>query len=364
MARSTWGSVRQRSKGVWEVRYHANGKRRSKVVRGTKRDAERVLADLRVKHEGMGTNGCPTVKQFWEHTYHEEISSLLSPTTVSGYEQKYRHDIEPEFGDDIMSEVRPRRIQEWLSTMPPATARHAKAVFSAMFSRAFALELIDDNPVQRRYVMPKGNAARKRDDETFSEEELRGIAERCQGEPWEAPFIVSAFGCTSRHEAMGVRAEDVTDIEGYAVIDLKRGVHRVDSDVVVRDELKNEFRPRPAVVPPPYSRRLFELASQAQAEADANGWPEAWLCGNGFGGVMCPNTMAQAFRRWFCDQPLVYHPFGNLRNSCATIRLTKGIDGSMVAKMLGNEERGTSERHYERPKAREFIEALGRAGKW
>lgn len=362
MARSSWGSVRRKAKGIWEVRYPVNGTRRSVTIRGTKKDAERMLADLRIKHEGM--TECPTVKQFWNHTYHDEIKSLLSPTTVNGYEQKYYHDIEPEFGDEIMAEVRPRHIQEWISTMPAATARHAKAVFSAMFSRAFALELVDDNPIQRRYVMPKRDTSKKQDEGLFSEDELKQIAENCQGECWEAPFLISGFGCTSRHEAMGVRSEDISNIEGYAVIDLKRGVHRVGSSVIVRDELKNEFRPRPAVVPPPYSNRLFDLASQAQAEADANGWEHAWLCDDGFGNVMCPNVMAQSFRRWFCDQPLKYHPFKNLRNSASTIRLTKGIDGSMVAKMLGNEERGTTEKHYERPKAREFIEAMDRIGTW
>lgn len=372
MARSTWGSKRRKGNG-WELRFTVGGKPDSEMFYGTAKEADRRLADLRVKYEGVDGAGRLTVGQFWDNRYHDEIVATLSETTVYGYEQKYYHDIAPEFADDPMDGVRPRKVQDWLMTMPPTTARHARAVFSAMFSRAFALELVDDNPLQRRYLMPKGKTGNERDDATFTEGELRQIAEACEGEAFEAPFIMSGFGGASKSEAMGVQAPDVSRIGDYAVVTPKRSVHRVGAEIVVRDEdstgspLKNDFRERDIVIEPPHSFRLLDLASAAQAEADANGWDEAWLCGDGFGGVMCPNVMSQAFRRWFCDQPLVYHPFGNLRNSHSTMMLSRGIDGSMVAKMEGHATRGTTEKHYERPKAAEFIEAIekvmGNSGK-
>ncbi len=222
--RSTWGSKRKRG-DAWQLRYNVNGKLRTETFRGTAKEADRRLADLRVKYEG--TEYSMTVRQFWETRYHQEIIDNLSATTVSGYEQKYRHDIEPVFGDDVMTEVRPRKVQEWLTKLPPSTARHAKAVFSAMFSRAFALELVDDNPIQRRYIMPKADKSKEQDKEVYTESELQQIAYLCVGEPWEAPFLFSAFGGASRYEAMGVQAQDIENIDGYAVVHLKRGVHRV-----------------------------------------------------------------------------------------------------------------------------------------
>ena len=49
MARSSWGSKRQKAKGVWELRYTVDGKPKSKRVRGSARDADRELAALRLR---------------------------------------------------------------------------------------------------------------------------------------------------------------------------------------------------------------------------------------------------------------------------------------------------------------------------
>ena len=370
MARSTWGTIVEKKKGpdgIYLIRYTVGGKKKSETVRGTLSDAERRRAELRIKYEGgIGEN--PVLCVFWDTVYHPWIKSNLAPKTVEGYEQKYYHDIEPEFGLCAMDEVRPRKVQQWIDTMPPSTARHAKAVLSSIFAYAFANEYTDDNPVARRYKMPKkSKAVRPRTKDVMPSSDADEVAALGFGEPWEAPFILSRFGGASRYEATGVQAPDVRMEGRYAVVKVRRGVHRVTvrdddggrhSEVVVTDELKNEFRCRELVVEPPHSFRLFAIAQQAQSEADANGWKDAWLCGDGLGGVMCPNSMAQAYRRWFSTHTVPYVPFGNLRNSYATDMLSSGVDGSMVSKMIGNNERSTTEKHYERPGAADFIAAI------
>lgn len=370
MARSTWGSILEKKKGpdgIYLLRYTVNGKAKSETVRGSRSDADRRLAELRIKYEGgIGEN--PVLCVFWDIVYHPWLKSNLAPKTVEGYEQKYYHDIEPEFGLDAMDEIRPRRIQKWIDSMPPSTARHAKAVFSSIFSYAFANEYVDDDPLARRYRMPKkSDTDRARSKAVMPRQDADEVAALCHGEPWEAPFILSRFGGASRHEAVGVQAPDVRMEGAYAVVFLHRGVHRVSkigddgskySEVVVTDDLKNEFRYRELVVEPPHSFRLWSIAQKAQAEAEANGWDDAWLCGDGLGWVMCPNAMAQSFRRWFSTCRVSYVPFGNLRNSYATDMLSRGVDGSMVSKMIGNNERSTTEKHYERPCAADFIAAI------
>lgn len=52
MARSSWGSKHQKSKGVWELRYTVAGKPKSETLRGTAKDTDRPLGELRLRYEG------------------------------------------------------------------------------------------------------------------------------------------------------------------------------------------------------------------------------------------------------------------------------------------------------------------------
>ena len=74
------GSIRQRSKGTWQLRYDAppdgTGKRRfvSETVQGTKKEAERVLRERlsAIENGGYVSRDKETVKEFmcrWLDTY-------------------------------------------------------------------------------------------------------------------------------------------------------------------------------------------------------------------------------------------------------------------------------------------------------
>ena len=65
MARSTWGSKRQKSRGVWELRYTVGGRPKSSTFRGTAREADRELAALRLRHEGREDTTVTVDAFFW-----------------------------------------------------------------------------------------------------------------------------------------------------------------------------------------------------------------------------------------------------------------------------------------------------------
>lgn len=362
MAKSTWGTKREKSPGCWELRYTVDGKRRSETFRGTRAQADRRLAELRIRLDDPSRVKSMTLAQFWDCVYHDEIRAGLAPSTVAGYEQVWRGSIRPAFGDRDMGAIRPRDIQRWLDGMTFGSARHARAVLSAMLSRAFALELVDDNPAQRRFVMPKAakeGAQRTRD--VYDEYELESVFMACRGEVWEAAFILSAFGGASRSEAMSPRVAEVgfveLDGETYAAVPIKRSVQRLKGEVVVSDRPKNEHRERTVIVPPPYSLRLRAIVRECEGRGDV------WLTDDGFGYPMCPNNMASCYKRWFIGRPLRYIPFSNLRNAYGTIMHARGVDLSMVAKLMGHAQPGTTYRHYDRPSTEQLIQAVRERGR-
>lgn len=353
MARSTWGSIKPKTRGVWELRYTVGGRRRSKTIRGTKAEAERELANLRVTYEDAPTE--LTVHQFWGKSFHPHIVSDLAESTVNGYEGYYRVHVRPAFGDTLLSELTPMMVQEWLLDMTAGAAKHAKAVLMSLLEYACTLGLLTDNVARRKFTMPKERAKAQRSTDTFTLDELIEIYEGCHGEVWEAAYILAAFGGASREESMSPRPEEIEEVDGFAVVPIYRGVQRLKGEVRIIEHAKNEYREDSVIVPPPYSSRLFELRDACIARGDT------WLTDDGFGMPVCPNTMATAYKRWFLGRPLRYVPFSNLRNSYSTVMHDAGVPDSMVHKLMRHARPDTDYIHYNRPKTAEKIKAIKRS---
>lgn len=351
-ARSTWGTKRKKG-NVWELRYTVAGERRNETFRGSAKEADRRLAALRIKYEDKDAD--ITLEHFWEGYYELEMEERLAVSTIPGYRRVWRIDIKPAFGDVPLGEISPRMIQEWLSPMTRGKAKHAKAILSAILSRAFALGFIDDNPAQRRFVMPKENAPGQRSREIMNLDELVQVYEACRGESWEAAYILAAFGGASREEAFSPKPDEVYIQGDYAIVPIVRGVQRLEGEVTVLDWTKNEFRQRDLVIPPPFSERLLALAKDAQSRGDE------WLTDDGFGMPMCPNLGADRFKKWFIGKPYKFVPFGNLRNSYGTVMEGLGIDGMMVSKIMGHSQPTTFYKHYFRPSTQDKLRAIDEA---
>lgn len=356
MAKSSWGTKRQRAKGSWELRYRVGGKQKSVMFRGTAREADRQLAALRLKYEGGGGPRTSLSSFFWGVFVPECERRLEAPpesgnkplalTTYKGYVRYFRHSIEPTFGETALEDIRARDVQEWLSGMTFGTARHARAIFKIVMNRAEDLEYIDHHPLGKRYIMPTAKSARQRSSDIYDPDELESIFRECSGELWEPYYILAAFGGAQRAEAIGVQAPEIEWRENerglWAVCPVNRGVHLLDGEVVVLDRAKNDYRAEPLIVPPPYSGRLKEIADAVLAEGGT------WLVDDGFGGPIDPETVTRAYKRWLSLSPHRYVPFGNLRNSYSTMLHRKGYEDSLISKLMRHANLTTDYRHYNR----------------
>lgn len=369
MARSSWGSKRQKRRGVWELRYTVAGKPKTETFRGTAREADRRLLALRLRHEKAAEDPSTTLSAFFWGVFVPECEARLDAppesgnkplalTTYKGYVRYFRHSIEPTFGDTALEDVRARDVQDWLSGMTFGTARHAKAILKIIMNRAEDLEYIDHHPLGKRYIMPTAKSARQRSSDIYDPDELDAIFRECEGELWEPFYILAAFGGAQRAEAVGVRAPEIEWRENeaglWAVCPVRRGVHLLDGEVVVQERAKNDYRSEPLIVPPPYAARLGEIAGAVIAEGGA------WLADDGFGGPIDPETVTRAYKRWLSASAHRYVPFGNLRNSYSTMLHRLGLEDSLISKLMRHANMTTDYRHYNRLDADGKIELLGR----
>ena len=153
------GGLREKSAGVWEVRVESgrdpvSGKRRqvSRTVRGTKREAEKVLNALVVDaDQGHHTGTSATFKELSEQ-WLALAENDLSPTTLRRYQNLLKKRILPALGDRPVQSIRTNDLDQlYLGLvnkvgLAPATVRQVHAVIRRAFRQAVRWGWIATNP--------------------------------------------------------------------------------------------------------------------------------------------------------------------------------------------------------------------------
>ena len=355
---SGWGSiVKGKRPGTWYLRFPlppVDGKRKQgfETVRGTKSDAQRRLAELRLVHDSENPTRRMTVRQCWELHYLPRHVSRLAPSTQRGYLSAWRSRIEPEFGSLALEGVTRRKIQAWLDGMSRGAARGALAVLRAFYTFAVEEELTAHDDTKRRYRLPEAPAKKRTSDAVHDEAALVSIFQQAQGELWEAAFILSAFGGLRRTEAFGAKWEDIDFCTGYAVVHVQRGVQFLAKEPQVVP-LKTAGSRREAVIPEPYASRLESIAWERIGDT--------WVS-EPYGAPPNPDAAVHAYMRWHVGKAIRYVPWKNLRNSYATMLHARGIDLATVARLLGHTTPTTTYRHYDRPSAEQLARSVSVLG--
>lgn len=328
----------------YRVRVMVDGKRASKNVRGTRADAKAVESELRKSLEEINSDKrCLTIAEFWEDFMAHCKRKGLAPSTISGYRKDYWNHIESELGDMRLDEVSPREVSSLLGSKTFGTAKHVKALLSAMFAFAEELGIVEQSVMRRKYTMPaRTSVARKANLDVLDMKTMEMIADEGKGEPWEAYFILMAFAGLRREEAAAIKPEDVSEHRGLVVVRVCRTLQIVDG----KQEIgvgKTDDSSRVAVVVS-HGERLLELCREAGE----------WLTGE----PANPDAIAKQYEAWFKYHAYKYIPMKNLRASFSTALTASGVDAAMVSKMTGHKGFDVQYRHYLRPGVDDFIDAL------
>jgi integrase len=153
------GGLRQKSPGVWEVRFETGrdpvtGRRRqkSRSVHGTKRDAQVVLNALVVEADSGGFVGTSTTFEQLCGRWLDQSVNDLSPTTLRRYKNLLSKRILPALGDRPVNSIRTidlDRLYLGLTNdvgLAPATVRQVHSVIRRAFRQAVRWGWIASNP--------------------------------------------------------------------------------------------------------------------------------------------------------------------------------------------------------------------------
>jgi integrase len=227
--------MRERSPGVWELIVEAGrdpvtGRRRqvSRTFRGNLREAKKARAALLVeaskgRHEGTNAS----LDDLFGDWVVELKRKGRSPNTIAGYEQVYRHNIQPTLGQTRVTKVTTKTLTD-LYGAHQARGLSARSVYqihaclSSMFSQACRWGWRDSNPAQWAEPPPIPNTTPV----VPTPEEVRALIDAAEESrrPEHARLIMTAA-------TTGLRRAELCGLRRRRDVDLEQQVLRVSVSV-------------------------------------------------------------------------------------------------------------------------------------
>ena len=338
--RSSWGSVEQLPSGRWRVRWYASTpqgwKRQSETMDGSRKDAERRLAQIRVAANDAPR--VPTVGEAWEQWVWPLIARGRAGT-VKLYRGIWNSHVGPRWKDVPLDQVEPVSVQAWLDGMAQVAAKKGLMLLRRIVHHGVAMGVIPASRIDINFIMP--TEVKSHPKLVWTADEMARICEAAHGKPWEGAVILGAFGGCRRGESLGVKVGEVArGVGGTACVSICRSI---DADGNV-GPTKTKGSNRTVVIPNPWSSRLIHIQEEAEERGDV------WINDDGAGNPISARMLVLRFDEMVRSIDVPRAPFRNLRPSFETMmHWDKGLETTQVQKLMGHSSPTMTHSVYDRP---------------
>jgi integrase len=155
------GSLRRRPDGRYEARVLLRDGQRISVYGKTAREVTREIRAIKVKHDSGAPIVCNDQKlgAFLEGWIEGEIKRRRRAKTYASYAQMVRGHMLRELGAIKLTELTPRRVQNWLdpkedSGLSARTVRYLRDILRSALGHAWRNDLVSDN-VAKKVTVPE-----------------------------------------------------------------------------------------------------------------------------------------------------------------------------------------------------------------
>lgn len=252
--------------------------------------------------------------------YINSRSSILSPSTITGYSSALRNAYAPIMQRDINSitgEDIQALVNQWSQNVKPKTVRNYYGFLTAVL-KAYRPDFAYSALMPRKV---------KPDLYTPDDTEVKKLLDAVKGTRMEIPVLLSALGSLRRSELCALTSEDVKD--GCIVIN-KAVVLDVNNEWVLKHTTKTEAGTRIAYLPKEVTRRIKKLV------------PEGKLVD------MNPNQLSSAFYHVVKKAGLPHFRFHALRSYYASVLHALGIPDKYIMEWGGWHDEHTLHQHYQK----------------
>ncbi len=330
--RRSLGSVTKKPSGAWLVRVtlpslDGTQRRVSKTVRGSKREAEKVLADMLAQSGQLAAEDL-TLAQF-AGQYREWHDREYPRRDAMAHFHRELDRAVADFPGYKLSQLTPQLMETWGASAP----EYKVNVLKAAFNKAVDWRLMERNPLAA--VKPHRARPKK---QRFSAADAALIVEAFRGAVIE-PVVLLMLMC-------GMRREEALAMD-WARIDFRTGLARIDRSWHYEsgegwfEATKNASSVRMVTIDPATLARLDEIRR-------AGGVVRVGAVAEIRPGVRIPpSTCAD---HWAAvAKPLLgkrYLPMKSLRHTHASLCLEAGVPMEAIAKRLGHASTRLTESTY------------------
>jgi integrase len=340
--------ITKRKDGRYMARYTVqtpDGPKRKTIYGKAYKEVETALAKARGDAaRGLTFDaGSLTVGEWADLWLRDAVADTVRPVTFAKYEQIVRNHIKPSLGRLKLATLTPAHVRglyrekldgaEGSPSLSPRTVQYVHVTLNKALKQAVADGLIPRNVCEA--VKPP--RPQKREIAPLSPEQARRFLEACQGERLEALFVLAVHTGMRQGELLGLHWEDV---------DLQVGALRVRRALAQTNDGPALAAPKSAK-----SRRRIKLtgavvetlkrhkAAQNAERLRLGGlWEDRGLVfPNRTGGFLSPYLLTDGpLKRPLERAGLPQIRFHDLRHTCATILLSRGVHAKLVQELLGH----------------------------
>lgn len=341
------GHITRRSKNSYSIVVSlgydpATGKRLQQwvTVKGTKKDAERRLAEL--LHEldtgAFVKPGRITVADFLERWLADYVKPNLSPRGYERYQGIVRRHFTPDFGNLQLTQLRPMHLQKHYTSrltsgLSSGTVRYHHAVIHKALETAVKWGLISRN-VADSVDLPRLHRSEM---QTWNEDEVTSFLEAAKDSPYYELFYTALFTGMRRSELLALRWADVDLPLGQIYVN--RSLHQLKDGSYIFTQPKSAKSRRRIALPPSASLLLREYRERQES---TRAWLGAPLGDSDLvfitpeGQPLRPNSVTRAWKTMARKAGVKVIRFHDARHTHASLLLKQGVHPKIVQERLGH----------------------------
>ena len=341
------GSIRERTKGRWEIRIELgrgpDGKRKRIIVqfKGNKTEANKKLRELLTAQDhglSLETSKKAPLGVFLERWLSDYAETNTGPRTVQGYREKINGYVIPHLGSVPLVKLTPQHVQSLYAEMlgrglSPRTVLHAHRILREALSHGLKWGLLVRN-VCDAVDPPK---PRRKEMTALDYSEIQRFLDVASGSPYGPLFFLDVYTGLRRGELLGLRWRAIHLAAG--TLSVTETIQRVTGRGLMSLEPKTDRSRRLVSIPPIAVAVLRGLKVKQREEREAvnREWSESeYVFSHWDGRPFHPDTVSHTFAALVQKAGIPHVRLHDLRHSHATLMMADGINPKIVSERLGH----------------------------
>ncbi len=338
------GSISRRPSGGWMGQFTvhtAEGRKRKTLYGRTRAEVAAKLAKALVDREDglLLDAGNLTLEEYLVRWLSDSVKSTVRASTFERHEQLVRFHIRPALGEIKLKALTPAHVRRLISDklggpLAAGTVRKIHSTLHKALSQA-----VSDGLIPRNAAAVKAPSPAPKEMRPLSEAEARAFlkAARESGDRFEALYVLAITTGLRRGELLGLRWDDA-DLErgtlrvGRALV-RKGGRHTLGETKTRRGRRLVNLTPRTVAVLKGHRKKQLEQRVQLAGMYEDHGL----IFSSEIGTPLNPeNLVKRSFKPLLKKAGLPEIRFHDLRHTCATLLMERGVHPKLVQELLGH----------------------------